>query len=133
VSQENVERLREAFDAFNRRDFDAAIANIAEDITWEPFLSETETPLLRGREEVRAAWRAQVEMMDVRVDPEELIPVGDHDVVACIRLIAQGHGSGMSLDAPVIWVFTSDDEGLTRRVRRYDSREEALEAAALRE
>jgi hypothetical protein len=30
-------------------------------------------------------------------------------------------------------VFTSDDEGLTRRVRRYDSREEALEAAALRE
>jgi ketosteroid isomerase-like protein len=133
MSQDNVERLREAFDAFNRRDFDGAIANAAKDITWEPFLSETETPLLRGREDVRAAWKAQVEMMDVRVEPEELIPVGDHNVVACIRLIAQGHGSGMSLDAPVIWVFTSDEEGLTRRVQRYGSREEALEAAGLSE
>jgi ketosteroid isomerase-like protein len=133
MSQENVERLREAFDAFNRRDFDAAIATVAEDITWEPFLSETETPLLRGKEQVRAAWNAQVEMMDVRVEPEELIPVGNDRVVACIRLIAQGHGSGMSLDAPVIWAFTIGDDGLTRSVERYDSREDALEAAGLKE
>jgi ketosteroid isomerase-like protein len=133
MSEENVERLKEGFDAFNRRDFDAAIANAAEDIIWEPFLSEAETPLLRGRDEVQAAWKAQVETMDVRIDPEELVPVGDHKVVACVRLIAQGHGSGMSLDAPVIWVFTSDDDGLTKRVERYDSREEALEAAGLSE
>jgi ketosteroid isomerase-like protein len=133
MSQENVERLRQAFDAFNRRDFDAAIANVAEEITWEPFLSETETPLLRGKAQVRAAWKAQVEMMDVRVQTEELIPVGDHTVVACIRLVAQGHGSGMSLDAPVVWLFTSDDDRLTTSVERYDSRADALEAAGLRE
>ena len=133
MSQENVERLREAFDAFNRRDFDAAIATVAEAITWEPFLSETETPLLRSKEQVRAAWKAQVETMDVRVEPEELIPVGDDKVVACIRLIAHGHGSGMSLDAPVIWVFTTGDDRLTTSVERYDSRAEALEAAGLSE
>jgi|SoiMethySBSTD1v2_1073268.scaffolds.fasta_scaffold1966752_2 ketosteroid isomerase-like protein len=133
MSQEYVETLREAFDAFNRRDFDAAIATVAEEITWEPFLSETETPLLRGKEQVRAAWEAQVVMMDVRVETEELIPVGEHKVVACFRLIAQGHGSGMPLDAPVIWVFTSGDDRLTTSVERYDSRDEALEALGLSE
>ena len=41
MSEENVEMIRQAFEEFNRRDFDAALARLADDVTWEPFLSRT--------------------------------------------------------------------------------------------
>ena len=51
VSDQNIELIQSGIDAFNRRDFDAALARLREDVTWEPFLSRTEadSPVVRGR------------------------------------------------------------------------------------
>jgi ketosteroid isomerase-like protein len=56
VSQRHVERIREGLEAFNRRDFDAALALLSDDITWERYLSRTEsaTPAVQGKQELLA-------------------------------------------------------------------------------
>jgi hypothetical protein len=63
MSAENVELVRAGVEAFNRRDFEEALENAHEDLVWKPFFS-TETEALRGRAQVLAAWREQVELLD---------------------------------------------------------------------
>ena len=131
MSQENVERLRQAIDDFNRRDFDAALAAMRDDATWEPFLSQAETDLLRGKEQIRAAWESQISAVDLRAEPVEFIPVGDDKIVVPMRMVAHGSRSEIPLQASVVWVWTFDSDGLSTRVEAFDSREDALKAAGL--
>jgi ketosteroid isomerase-like protein len=126
---ENAETVRTVVDAFNRRDFDAALAPLRDDVTWERFLSRAEaaTPAVLGKEELLAVWKSQVEAVDLRVEPEEFIPIGDR-VVAPMRMIARGSGSEIELSSSITWVSTFDDEGLCTKVEAYDDREDALRA-----
>jgi len=134
MSQENVANLREGIEEFNRRDLDAALARCRGDVTWDSFLSRTETSEpLRGRGQVRASWVQQIEAVDLRVEADEFIPVGDAKVVVPVRFVAHGTSSGISLTDSTIWIYTFDDDGLIARVELFDSRAEALEAAGLSE
>jgi ketosteroid isomerase-like protein len=132
MSRENVEATRKAIDDFNRRDLDAALAVAAEDVTWKPFLAQTETALLRGRAQVKAAWESQVELLDLRIEPQEFIPVDDK-VVVTGHLSARGKRSEMSLTRAFALVSTFGAAGLVTSIVTYDSRDEALEAAGLSE
>ena len=129
-----MEACRKAIDAFNRRDFDVALAACREDVTWERFFSraEAETTLVRGKEELRAVWESQVEAVDIRLEADEFIPVGDTKMVVASRMVAHGTSSEISLSAPVVWVWTIDGDGLVRSVEAFESRAEALEAAGFR-
>jgi hypothetical protein len=74
MSNENVEKVREVVDAFNRRDFTAALGPLSNDVTWERFLSRAEaaTPAVRGKPELLAVWKSQVkavEFQDVSTPP----------------------------------------------------------------
>jgi ketosteroid isomerase-like protein len=131
MSQENVDKVRSGIEAFNRRDFDAALVHLRDDVTWERFLSRAEapTPVVRGKEELRAAWESQVEAVDLRGEPEEFIPVGDDTVVVPVRMVALGSGSELALTASVTWVYTFGDDGLCSRVEAFDRREDALTSA----
>ena len=54
MSEENVEVLKRAVDAYNRRDLDAFLSICAEDIEWHPFLhSGLEGPPYRGHDGIR--------------------------------------------------------------------------------
>jgi ketosteroid isomerase-like protein len=133
MSEENVEKIRKAIEDFNRRDFDAALAVATEDFTWEPFLEQTATPLLRGKAQVKAAWESQVELLDLRVEPREFIAVDANNVVVTAQLVVKGKGSGMPLTRSIALVYTFGTDGLITSVDTHDSREEALEAAGLSE
>src|SRR5919107_792565 len=130
MSQRSIELVRQGIDAFNRRDFDAALAALSDDVRWERFLSrtETDTPLVRGKEELRGVWESQVEAVDLRLEPEEFIAVGDDKVIVPSRMVAHGSGSEIALSAAVTWVWTIDEEGLATKVEAFDSRAAALEA-----
>ena len=134
MSKENVEKVREVVDAFNRRDFTAALAPLRNDVTWERFLSRAEaaTPAVRGKAELLAVWKSQVEAVDIRVEPEEFISVGNR-VVAPMRMLARGSGSEIELTTSVTWVSTFDDGGFCTKVEAYESRDDALRAAELAE
>lgn len=132
MSRENVEKVRGGIEAFNRRDFEGALVYLRDDVTWERFLSRAETtaPVVRGKEQLRAAWESQVEALDLRVEPEEFIPVGDR-VIVPMRMVAHGSASEIALTVPVIWVWTFGEDGLAASVEAFETREDALNAAGL--
>jgi ketosteroid isomerase-like protein len=135
MSEGNVDKVRRGIEAFNRRDFDAALSYLRDDVTWERFLSRTESTVavVRGKEELRATWESQVEAVDLRGEPEEFIPVGDHKVVVPMRLVARGSGSEIPVTASVTWLCTIGADGLCASVEAFEKREDALKAARLEE
>jgi hypothetical protein len=65
MSQELVEKIHRGIDDFNRRDFDRALAALADDVIWGPFVARAETSLpLRGKEQFgllgRVRWRRSI-------------------------------------------------------------------------
>jgi ketosteroid isomerase-like protein len=132
MSEENVETVRRGIEAFNRRDFDTALTYVRDDVSWERFLSRAETtaPVVRGKEQLRAAWESQVEAVDLRAEPEAFIPVGDKVVVPML-MAARGSASEISLKVSVVWVCSFGDDGLVASVAAFESREDALKAAGL--
>ena len=130
ATQQNVERVRKGIDAFNRRDFDTALELVSEDVAFERFLSraESQTEWVRGRRELRAVWKSQVEAVDLRVEPEEFIAVGADKVIVPVRMIARGSGSEIRLQASIAWMWTFDEAGIATRVEVFESRDKALTA-----
>ena len=130
TSKNKLEMVRVGIDAFNRRDFDAALALGSENITWDRFLSrtESETPVVRGKEEIRAAWESQVEAVDLKAEIEELIDLGDK-VAAVVQMIARGSESEILLTSTVAWLWSFDSDGLINRVEVFPSLDEAVAAA----
>jgi ketosteroid isomerase-like protein len=131
MSKGNLERVREAYEAFNRRDWDAAAAFLDESITWAPVFS-VETTELRGKDAVRGSWVSAVESLDVHIEILELIPVGNAKVVAVAEWTGRGSASGTPIGATIAQVMTLRD-GLGIKVESYRGKREALEAAGLRE
>ncbi len=135
MSQRNLDLVRRGIDAFNRRDFDAALAALHDDVTWERFLSraEADSPVVRGKEELRAVWESQVEAVDLRLEPEEFVAAGADKVIVPTRMVAHGSGSEIALSASVTWVWTIDKDGLAAKVQAFESLATALEAMGLSE
>jgi ketosteroid isomerase-like protein len=134
MSQENVELVRELTDAVNRLDVDALVALLTPDVVWEenpelPGLRE----VYRGRAEVRA-WAEEV--LEVVEDPhsefEQITELRDDRVFTENVVAGRGKGSGVPEELrywSVLWVA----EGKIARRQVFWNRDEALEAAGLRE
>jgi ketosteroid isomerase-like protein len=131
MSQENVDLTQRVFEAFNRRDFDAASALLDDSITWWSLFS-AEADLFQGKEALRAQWTSQVEAVDVYIELQELIAVGESRVVAVAKWSGRGRASGTPVDASAAQVFTIQ-RGKVVCVETYASKREALEAVGLSE
>ena len=129
MSEQNVEIVRAGIDAFNRRDFDAAMELGHDSITWRPVFS-VETDVLRGKEEVRAAWARQVETLDIKIDIVELTAIDESRVLTVGLWRGRGSGSGAPVEQTVAQVFTVE-AGQIRSVETYRNKDQALEAAGL--
>lgn len=131
MSQENVEIVRLAFDAFNRGDIVAAMKDA------DP---EAELDFSRALGPYRGVYRLdQVRgFLDdftgtfeaVRMEPTEYLVAGE-DVVLPLTIHFEGH-DGIEATARGAQVWTIRD-GLIVRVCMYQERQEALEAAGLEE
>ena len=132
MASANVELVRRGFEAFNRRDWDGALALMADSVTWSPVIAAAETSLLRGKEAIRASWISQVDAVNVFVEPLELIPAGDIAVVAIAKFTGRGRGSGAPFEETrALTVYF--EEGKFVRVESHRDRAEALEAAGVGE
>ena len=132
MSQENVEIVREAFEAFGRDDWDTFLGFLGPEIEWVTTAQFVGGQLYRGHAGVRQFLNALGgEFDEFHAQPENFAEAGDV-VVADTRVSGIGKRSG----APVELRFTvvaSIREGKIVRVRNFLEREEALEAAGLRE
>jgi ketosteroid isomerase-like protein len=129
MSRENVELTRRVFEAFNRRDFDAAFAVLDDSITWWSLFS-AEADVFQGKEALRAQWTSQVDAVDVYIELQELISVGDSRVVAVAKWSGRGRASGTPVDSAAAQVFTIRRAKVVC-VETYATKEEALEAVGL--
>jgi ketosteroid isomerase-like protein len=81
MSRENVEIVRSIYEAFNRRDWDAAFRDQAPDVeyTTPPGIN---AGTYRGREEIQGYWEQMSAPFEAWTsEPEELIESGDQVVV----------------------------------------------------
>jgi ketosteroid isomerase-like protein len=132
MSEENVEIVREIYDAVARRDAPSAFAVYAEDIVWE--VSARRAIVMdrayHGHEGVRRFWRdALLAFGEVDLLVEELIDAGDR-VIALIQEREIGRSSGVPVEAThaAIWTLA---EGKVVRMQVFDDREQALNAVGL--
>jgi ketosteroid isomerase-like protein len=133
MSQENVETLRRAFDASSRGDLDAAVADAAPEVE---YVASGAIPgqgrVARGAEEYKRfiTWLRDV-FDDARLVPDEFVDAGDR-VLASFTLSGRGRESGVETSMRFWQVWTLRD-GKFVHGQGFTTREEALEAAGLRE
>jgi ketosteroid isomerase-like protein len=125
---EIVRRLRATFDAFNRDDFDAAIAFMHPDIE---FIRAGVQPPLRGVEQVRA-WMEPNAFDYQVIDPID-ITVAGNKVLVFTNTKARGASSGIEVEIDAWNVFTVDDDLRLTRAESYflQEEDEARRAAAV--
>jgi ketosteroid isomerase-like protein len=133
MSQESVESLRRALDAFNRRDRSAWLAFCDPEFETVPSPDWPETDPIRGPE---AAWDFYVETDEPwersPYEYVELIDVGNDKIVAHQRREMRGKAS----DAGVVysyWAVVTLRNGKALRVEWFSDRARALEAVGLEE
>jgi ketosteroid isomerase-like protein len=132
MSQENVEIIRKAVAAWNRADWDAVLACVHPDSETidDPRVPGAQT--LRGRSEIEKYIKSLTRYWEsVRFVPERFVDYGD-DVFVFTRMIARTRRGGPEIERPLDEMFTLLD-GKVIRSRVFSSREQALEAAGLRE
>jgi ketosteroid isomerase-like protein len=132
MSQENVEVVRRSLDAFERGDFDAAMEaldpRIEYDLTHFP-----DGKVYLGHDGVREAFRIWLGTWeDYRQEIDEVIDLGEDEVVVVLREFGRGKGSGIEVERPTAGVWTLRD-GKAVRIRFYAGKAEALEGAGLSE
>jgi ketosteroid isomerase-like protein len=132
MSQENVETLRRAYDAYNRGDLDAAVADISRDSEYVPIGAipgfRDALPGPEGYKRILAWLRETFD--DARVDAE-LTDAGDQ-VLASLTVRGRGKQSGLETTREFWQVWTFRD-GKAVRGQGFTSKAAALEAAGLRE
>jgi ketosteroid isomerase-like protein len=131
MASENVELVRAVFEAFNRRDFDAALARGVDSIRWRTLFS-VETDELRGKQQIRTAWERQIEALDVHITLLELKPLDETRVLAVGKWRGCGSESGIAVEQTAVQLFTVE-AGWLRSVETFATREEALKAAGVSE
>ena len=96
-------QIAQAYAAFNRRDIDAALALMSENVSW-PRASEGGRAL--GKEEIRAYWTRQWQQFDPHVDPIEVIDRGAGIVEVKVHQLVKSLAGDVLSDSEVWHVYT---------------------------
>jgi ketosteroid isomerase-like protein len=131
MSQENVEIVRAAIDAYNRGDIDAAFKDVAPDFEYDQTRAVGMDRGMFNLEEFQSLLATFTDSWEsFRIGVDELIDAGE-DVVMPFTNVARGR-EGIEVQARGIWVWTIRD-GSVVRACLFQERQEALEAAGLSE
>ena len=131
MSQENVELYLGAFDAFNRRDLDALLALMDDDVEVVTRIAPMEGGF-HGHDGMRRWWE---NMLTAFPDFDiEVVDVRDLGDVTLASLRAVGHGAGSDLPfEDRLWHAGRWRRGKCVWWRAFETETEALEAVGLRE
>jgi ketosteroid isomerase-like protein len=131
MSQENVEILRQGYQALNRGDIEAVLAICDSEIECRlPAGGISGT--LCGHQALKGFLQSYVEAFEsFQLVPEEFLDAGDR-VAVFLRMSGRGRGSGLEVDVQPAHVWTMQ-RGRAVRVEAFPDRERqaALKAAGL--
>jgi ketosteroid isomerase-like protein len=133
MSEEDVERVRRGFAAYNRRDLDGTLANWAPDavLDWSNPRG-FDAAVFRGHREIQAFWQRMLEAFDeVRIEIDDPVEVERGPVL--VENVAYLRGrDGIEVQARSAFLLGIRD-GKTTSLTLYQTKEEALEAARVSE
>jgi len=133
MSQENVDLMRKAMDAYNRRDKAGWLALTDPDMEVVPPREWPESARILGREATWNFYVANAEAFGEGIfELVELIDAGSDSVVAHIRAAMRGKTSDASVSFSY-WSVTTFRNGRGLRAEWFPDRAEALEAVGLPE
>jgi ketosteroid isomerase-like protein len=134
MSQENVEAVGAAYQAFAKHGIDGFLKHLTHDIDHRAIEgAPDDRGPMHGKDDIRAYVRDWLDTFDeFTAQPVELIDAGEGQVVAVIRIGGRAKLSGVETDLTYFVVYTLRD-GKIARGREYATREQALEAAGLTE
>lgn len=134
MSRENVELVRAAWQAWDRREMEAIFSFYDPAIVWD----QTHAPVqlsgvYRGHEGVRQFFREWLSPFEnFYAYAEEFIDAGDA-VVVRVRQGGRGRQSGVEVEMPHYWQVYRLRDGRAVRIEVYSDEREAREAAGLAE
>jgi hypothetical protein len=133
MSQENVELVYRAADAFNRRDIDAALILTDDDVEVAPRVAAIEGGY-HGRDGIRRWWGDVLgSFPDANIEVVEARDVGDL-TIAATRFIGRGAGSDTPIiEGTVVWQVARFRRGKVIWWASFGTRAEALDAVGLSE
>jgi uncharacterized protein len=134
MTQENVEVVRDALDAFADGGLAAMADFWAADINWRAIEgAPDDVGEMQGAELLRHYFQDWIDTFDnVSNMPEELLDLGDDRVLAVQHATGRAKASGIETELRYAVVYTVRDGRITRG-REYIDRAAALEAVGLRE
>jgi ketosteroid isomerase-like protein len=132
VSQENIEVVKVAYEAFARGGLERFMEHFTDDVDYRAVEGEIDDiGPLRGKDAVRAYLQDWVDMFDeFTMELMELSDAGEDTVVAVERFGGRAKRSGVETDQLLGDLFTIRD-GKIASCREYATREQALQAAGL--
>jgi ketosteroid isomerase-like protein len=133
MSQEKIDTLRAFYEAFNRRDFDAALQYMDPEVEIHPGVAGADvSSVYRGRDGVRRFFKTVTKGLEVTVELKEIIEASDDDRVRMVvRWQNQGR-HGIELDFEFTDVYSFRD-GLIVRGDGFVDKAGAVEAVGPRE
>jgi ketosteroid isomerase-like protein len=134
MSQENVEIVRSAYDAFNRGDVPAVLTKLDPSVEWDmtDYEGWLESDVYYGHEGASSFLTDWATIFpDYRADLDRIIDNGD-DVVVFATQRGHGTGSGVGAELSYVQIMTVRN-GKVVRVRTYSDDAAALEAVGLSE
>jgi ketosteroid isomerase-like protein len=129
MSRENVDLLVRAYEAWNRRDFDALLLLVQPGVVLvqDPAIPGAET--VEGRDELQRWLRAFSDTWEEFSLTPEKVADSEDEVAVVVRVEAKGRGSGVELDARVGHLMTVEG-GKVSGLRTFNDAEQVF--AALR-
>ena len=132
MSEENVEIVRNAIEAFGHEGVDGSLRYYDPEIEWTTTEALIGGGTFRGHEGLRRYFgNFDDEFDDLRIEPDWLIDAGEQ-VISSVRISGRGKASGTPVELTLISVG-SLRSGLIYRVRNYPDMAAAFEAAGISE
>lgn len=126
MSQEYVERLRAAYEAFDEGGVEAILDRVAPDLQLRGRASDPDRETLVGGEGIVELVRLNMEVFDsLELEPIEFLDRGEV-VVVVLRQRVRGRSSGVPLECETVHVWDFQD-GHAAEMRIFGDRERALE------
>jgi ketosteroid isomerase-like protein len=130
-SQQNVEVVRRAYEAFNREGAKGTLAYLAPEVVWDESRLPARRPgIFHGHDGMMALDRQNSELwLDIKAEVESIVAAGDSRVVASLRAHGRGRFTGEEVELWIAHLWELRD-GKAVLVRLYLDRQEALDAAS---
>jgi ketosteroid isomerase-like protein len=134
MSQEDVEVVKVAYEAFARGGLDRFMEHFTGDVDYRAVeTAPDDQGPIAGKDAFRAWLQDWIEMFDeFKMEPLELIDAGEDTVVVAEHYGGRAKLSGIDVHSTV-WTVLTIRDGKMARGREYLSREQALEAVGLQE